>query len=63
MDENNELKKDALSDAIYEIKTENITNEDLNIAELRDENTGELITTNHIEKRFLELSNHLKICY
>lgn len=48
-------EKNALLDALYEIRTNNITNQDFDIAELHDENSGEIVTVELIEDRLQEL--------
>ena len=48
-------EKNSLLDALYEIRTKNITNEDFEIAELHDDQTGEIVTVEMIENRLYDL--------
>ncbi len=48
-------EKNSLLDALYEIRTKNITNEDFNIAELHDDQTGEIVSVEMIENRLYDL--------
>lgn len=48
-------EKNSLLDALYEIRTKSITNEDFEIAEAIDEETAELIRIENIENRLKEL--------
>ncbi|REL33741.1 hypothetical protein DYD21_10065 [Rhodohalobacter sp. SW132] len=52
---NEKSEKSSLLDALYEIKTSNITDEHFKIAEVRDDETGELLTENFIKSRLKEL--------
>lgn len=48
-------EKNSLLDALYEIRTNNITNEDFEIANLHDDQTGEIITVEKVENRLKDL--------
>jgi len=48
-------EKNSLLDALYEIRTKNITNEDFEIAELHDDQTGEIVTIEMVENRLYDL--------
>lgn len=48
-------EKNSLLDALYEVRTKNITNEDFEIAELHDDQTGEIVSIEMIENRLYDL--------
>lgn len=48
-------EKNSLLDALYEIRTKNITNKDFAIAELHDDQTGEIVSIEMIENRLYDL--------
>lgn len=49
------FEKNALLNALYDIKTKNITNKDFEVLQLRDDKTNELITVQLIENRLHDL--------
>jgi hypothetical protein len=48
-------EKNSLLDALYEVRTNNITNQDFEVAELHDDQTGEIVTVQLIENRLRDL--------